>query len=274
MSLMNWSGKRIVVTGASSGIGLRTAELLMETGATVIALDRNTPPMDVSRYIHVDLGDPDSIDRTLERIEGGPIHGLCNIAGVSGTAGDEAVSRVNYIGMKRLTGLILPHIEKGGAVVNLCSTAGNRWPDRAGLLWDLAQIQDWDEATAWIEAHPVMLEDSYSKFKEALVVWTKSVASEWFMRHGVRINCVSPGPVETPIFDDFVGSFGRRSLDDIVERTGRIATPDDVAHPVLFLLSDLSRWIVGVDLAVEGGLRASRLASVILQGEALGGARD
>ncbi len=267
MSVTNLSGKNIIVTGASSGIGLRTAELLMEQGAIVIALDRNMPPLAVSKYVDVDLGDPRSIDSAVSALGDRPIHGLCNIAGVPETAGDEAVSRVNYLGLRRLTDHILPRMESGGAIVNLASTAGHMWHERAALLGELANIQGWDEAAAWIAAHPQMFDESYSRFKEALIVWTRSIASEWFMRHRVRMNCISPGPVKTPIFDDFVSDFGTQHVDDIVERTGRIAMPDDIAHPVLFLLSDLSRWIVGADLPAEGGLLASRFASDLRQGK-------
>jgi NAD(P)-dependent dehydrogenase (short-subunit alcohol dehydrogenase family) len=156
----------------------------------------------------------------------------------------------------------------GATIVNLASTAGHMWRERTRLLWELATIDDWSEAEAWVAAHPVMFEETYSKFKEALIVWTQSVASEWFMRHGVRMNCVSPGPVKTPIFDDFVRAFGTGNVNDIIERTGRIAVPDDIAHPVLFLLDDSSRWIVGVDLPTEGGLLASRFAGNARQGKA------
>ncbi len=261
MQPTNWPEKNIVVTGASSGIGLRVAEMLTERGARVIALDRKPPPLALSRYIQVDLGDPDSIDAAVASLEEEPVHGLCNIAGVPETAGDETVYKVNYLGLKRLSGCLLPRMARGGAIVNLASTAGHMWHERANLLWELANIDDWNEAEAWIDAHPVMFEESYSKFKEALIVWTRAVASGWYMRHGIRMNAVSPGPVKTPIFDDFVSAFGMQNVDDILERTGRIALPDDIAAPVLFLLEDQSRWIVGVDLPTEGGLSASRFTS-------------
>lgn len=263
MQPTNWCEKNIIVTGAASGIGLRVAEMLTERGARVIAVDRKPPPLTVSRYIEVDLGDHGSIDAAVGSLEDEPIHGLCNIAGVPETAGDEAVYKVNYLGLKRLSGRLLPRMARGAAIVNLASTAGHMWPERADLLWELATIDDWNEAEAWIKAHPVMVDESYSKFKEALIVWTRAVASDWYMRHGVRMNAVSPGPVKTPIFDDFVSAFGMQNVDDILQRTGRIALPEDIAAPVLFLLEDISRWIVGVDLPTEGGLSASRFASAM-----------
>lgn len=263
---MEWTGKTVVVTGAASGIGLRVAELLVGRGARVVALDRNPPPLAVAAHVKVDLGDPDSIDAAVPALGEGPLHGLCNIAGVPQMAGDEAVCGVNYLGLRHLTLRLLPQLARGAGIVNLSSTAGHGWRDRADLLWELAQIEGWREAEAWLAAHPVMFEDAYDRFKEALVVWTQAVASDWFLRHGVRMNCVSPGPVQTPIFEDFTRVFGTGNVEDIVARTGRIPTPDDIAPPVLFLLDDASRWIVGVDLPVEGGLSASRFASGMRQG--------
>ncbi|KSV74440.1 hypothetical protein N182_27755 [Sinorhizobium sp. GL2] len=233
----------------------------MEYGAQVIALDRNRPAVAVSRYIKVDLEDPESIDDAVASLGAMPIHGLCNIAGVPETAGDEAVYKVNYLGLRRLTVGVLPQLANGASIVNLASTAGQLWPERANILWELGNIDDWNRAEEWIKARPVMFEDTYSKFKEALIVWTQSLASDWFIRYGVRMNSVSPGPVKTPIFDDFVRAFGMQNVEDIVGRTGRIAVPDDIAPPILFLLDDMSRWIVGANLPTEGGLLASRFAS-------------
>lgn len=262
---MDWTGKTIVVTGAASGIGLRVAELLTEGGARVIALDRNPPPLPVAAHLTVDLGDPDSIDAAVAALEDGPLHGLCNIAGVPQMAGDRAVCRVNYLGLRHLTHRLLPRLARGAGIVNLSSTAGHGWRDREALLWQLAQIDDWRAAEDWIAAHPAMFDDAYDRFKEALVVWTRTVASDWFLRHGVRMNCLSPGPVRTPIFEDFTRVFGMGNVEDIVARTGRVPTPDDIAPPVLFLLDDAARWIVGVDLPAEGGLSASRFASGMRQ---------
>lgn len=265
---MNWHEKNIVVTGAASGIGLRVAELLLARGARVIAMDRNAPALAAASYVQVDLANPASIDAAVTAVGDQPIHGLCNIAGVPEMAGIQAVCKVNYLGLRHLTVRLLPCMVNGASIVNLCSTAGHMWRERAGLLWELANIADWHQAEAWIAAHPVMADAPYDKFKEALIVWTQAVASAWFLRYGVRMNCVSPGPVQTPIFEDFVCTFGIQNVSDIIARTGSIPMPDDIALPVLFLLEDASRWIVGVDLPTEGGLGASRFASNMQQEKA------
>ena len=129
--------------------------MLTERGARVIALDRKPPPLAFSRYMQVDLGDPDSIDAAVASLEDEPVHGLCNIAGVPETAGNDVIYKVNYLGLKRLSGRLLPRMARGGAIVNLASTAGHMWPERANLLWELASIDGWSEAArASTEAPP------------------------------------------------------------------------------------------------------------------------
>jgi NAD(P)-dependent dehydrogenase (short-subunit alcohol dehydrogenase family) len=268
VSLVEFSGKTIVVTGAASGIGRRTAELLMEAGARVVAMDRNQPSQSVSRYIPIDLCNAQSIDAAIADLGDEQVDGLCNIAGVPGTVADETLWRINYLGLRRLTMQILPKMPRGSAIVNLASMAGFMWRDRAAMLWDLATIEDWEEAESWIRAHPELRDQAYRKFKEALIVWCLGNAHDWASRFGVRMNCVSPGPVQTPILDDFKASLGQQNVADIITRTGRPATPDDIAPVVLFLLSDAARWIIGMDLQTDGGLTSSRFVSSVQPNEA------
>lgn len=270
MTNSRFFNKTIVVTGAASGIGQRTAQLLVQEGAKVIGLDRHPLADSGMQFIQVDMADPASIEAAVAGI-GGPVHGLCNIAGIPGTAPDSVLARVNYLGLRHLTLALLPRMDNGAAIVNLASMAGHQWKDRASLLWELAHTEDWAQAEAWIADHPVMFDQAYRKFKEALIVWSMSKANEWKTQRGIRMNCVSPGPVETPIFNDFKVSLGQQNVADIIDRTGRAATPDDIARAVVFLLSDDARWIVGIDLPTEGGLTSSRFVTAMTAASEVGG---
>ncbi|MGB2028906.1 MAG: SDR family oxidoreductase, partial [Candidatus Puniceispirillaceae bacterium] len=86
----------------------------------------------------------------------------------------------------------------------------------------------------------------------ALVVWTKKNRWTWRDR-GIRMNAVSPGPVETPILKDFVKTLGKRAEEDmsVNDRAGR---PDDIAPVVCFLLSDMTHWFRGANLMLDGGM--------------------
>ena len=93
---------------------------------------------------------------------------------------------------------------------------------------------------------------SYFFSKEALVVWTKKNRWTWRDR-GIRMNAVSPGPVETPILADFVKTLGARAEEDmsVNDRPGR---HDDIAPVVCFLLSDMTHWFRGANLMLDGGM--------------------
>ena len=123
--LLRLAGKRIVVTGAASGIGLATAELVAREGAEVIAVDVAGAPT-VERC---DLSRPDDIDALVGRLDD-PIHGLCNVAGVPGSHPAEQVMAVNFLGLRHLTEALLPRLADGGAVVNVASAAGSGWRQR------------------------------------------------------------------------------------------------------------------------------------------------
>jgi NAD(P)-dependent dehydrogenase (short-subunit alcohol dehydrogenase family) len=261
MTQLDFTGRNVVVTGAASGIGRRTAQQLIDAGANVIALDRNEPDLAVARYVYIDLADSGSIAEAVDKLQATVVDGLANIAGVPGTLPKQTVWRVNYLGLKALTEGVLPLMSRGASIVNLASTAGHAWHESASALWKLAASSDWSEAEEQIRSNPALSGDSYRKSKEAVIVWTLGAASVLQRRAGVRLNCVSPGPVQTPILEDFRRSLGEANVSDIVERTGRLATPDDIAPVVLFLLNRASQWIVGADILAEGGLTASRFAS-------------
>ncbi len=82
---MNLIGKTIVITGASSGIGAETARLMRQRGARVIGVDRNAPQLTLDGFVQADLSEPAAIDAAVQQL---PEHidGLCNVAGVPGTA--------------------------------------------------------------------------------------------------------------------------------------------------------------------------------------------
>ena len=88
-----------------------------------------------------------------------------------------------------------------------------------------------------------------------MVAWTHENRWTWRDR-GIRMNAVSPGPVETPILADFLETLGARAEEDmkIMDRPG---TPADIAPVVLFLLSEGSVWLRGVNIATDGGMRAN-----------------
>lgn len=254
--MMNLNNKTLIVTGVSSGIGAEVARLARFQGAKVIGVDRHEPQLTLDSFFQADLGDPASIDALIEKLPV-QVDALCNIAGVPGTAPSEIVAKVNYLGLRHLTQSLLPRIAPGGSIVNVASVLGAQWPERLELHKALAATENYAEGQAWLAANPVAQETCYQYFKEALIVWTFQQSQAWFRDHSIRINCVAPGPVFTPILGDFVTMLGEARIARDGARMKRPAQADEVAEVIAFLCSDASRWINGVNLPVDGGLAAT-----------------
>jgi len=255
---MTLQNKTLVITGVSSGIGAEVARLARFQGATVIGLDRNKPTMTLDGFVKIDMGDTDSIDQAVKQLPGN-IDALCNIAGVPGTAPADLIGRVNYLGLRHLTTELLPSFNEGGSIVNIASILGIEWPKRLEQHKALAATESFEDGAAWLQSNPVPSQTCYQYFKEALIVWTQVQAQPWFLRTSVRMNSVAPGPVFTPILDDFVTMLGAERAQADAERMKRPAYADEIAPVITFLCSDESRWINGVNIAVDGGLASTYL---------------
>ena len=244
-------GKTIVVTGAASGIGAETVAELRRQGARVIGVDRN-PVVDCDEFERVDLTDTAAIDRLVDDLPAG-LDGLCNIAGVPPTRPAEEVLRVNVLALRRLTEGLVPKLAPGASITNLASMAGMGWPQAVDEVKEVLALEPDDDIAGFCRRHRLD-EDGRSYFlsKEAIQVYT--MRNRWTWREqGIRMNCISPGPVDTPILADFVATLGERAAEDmmIMDRPGR---PDDVAPVVAFLQSDASRWFRGANLTLDGGM--------------------
>ncbi|MFZ3202248.1 MAG: coniferyl-alcohol dehydrogenase [Pseudomonas sp.] len=255
---MKLTNKTIVVTGVSSGIGAETARTLRAHGATVIGVDRNEPSLSLDGFVQADLSHPDAIDAAVQQLPA-QVDGLCNIAGVPGTADPQLLARVNYLGLRHLSEAVLPHIREGGAIVNVSSVLGAEWPQRLELHRALGLVNGFAAGEAWLRDNPVADQTCYQYFKEALIVWTQIQAQPWFMRTSVRMNCVAPGPVFTPILNEFVTMLGAERAQADAHRMKRPAYADEIAPVIAFLCADESRWINGVNIAVDGGLASTYL---------------
>lgn len=251
-------GKTIIVTGAASGIGAATAALAASQGADVISVDINRPAQPVGEFLHADLSDPASIDRLVAALPAGA-HGLANVAGLPPTRPAESVLAVNLVGLKYLTTTLVSKLADGASIVNLASLAGLGWPDAKASI-DASEHLDFAGVPAFCKAHDIVGARSYFFSKEALIVWTMRNRWTWRAR-GIRMNAVSPGPVETPILKDFLETLGARAEEDMrtMDRPGR---PGDIAPVVTFLLSDGSAWIRGTNIPVDGGMYSNVLCQM------------
>lgn len=247
--------RRVLVTGAASGIGAAIARKLHADGVDVVGLDRSAGGTDFP-ILSTDLSDRERIHSTVAALEGS-FTGLCNAAGLPGTAPWEPVLRVNYLGLRELTDAVAASMPSGSSVVNIASQAGYQIPQGTGLATLSEAIRDWGDLEDRLNEDPQFMADPYGFTKHFVHHLTVSRAAEWISR-GVRCNSVSPGPVRTPIAADFRKQMGEERYDGAVKKVGRMGEPEDVADVVCFLLSERSRWINGIDIAADGGLSAVR----------------
>lgn len=256
---MKLDGKTIVVTGACSGIGAETAKLLRHLGARVVGVDRNDPMLTLDGFVKADLSEQAAIDAALRQLPD-RIDALCNVAGVPGTAPPEAVARVNYLGLRHLTERAVERMPAGGSVVNVSSILGHFYDGpRLADHRALAETPTFEAGLAWLARHPVPASTCYEHFKEALIVWSLLRSRTLFMQRDVRMNCVAPGPVFTPILGEFVTQLGAERVQADQARTKRPAFADEIAPAIAFLCGDGARWINGANLPVDGGFAATYL---------------
>lgn len=252
---MKLTTRRVVVTGAASGLGQRVAELLKAGGSEVVGLDLRRPVGVVDEYIECDLADRSSIDAVIRSLPG-EWDALCNVAGVPGTLPGDVVIKVNFLGLRHLTESMLDRISDGGAVVNVASTAGNHWRKHLDVIQRFISTRTFEEGASWWEAEGRDL-PAYNFSKEAVIVYAM-LASRRAWDRGVRVNTVSPGVIRTPLLPAFEASMGKEKLESVRHFVGRHAEPDDIAPAIVFLASADAAWVNGLNFIIDGGLTAAQ----------------
>jgi NAD(P)-dependent dehydrogenase (short-subunit alcohol dehydrogenase family) len=249
---MSLNGKFAVITGGGTGIGLASARLLGNEGARICIIGRREDVLDeamdsmrgqgieVMQY-KLDVSDYSLTKQLFEILKGkvDKIDILVNNAGVyRGATVSELDEKdwddtfdINVKGIYLVTRSLLPLMERhGAAIVNISSTLAFQVVPGAA---------------------------AYSASKAAVISLTKSMALE-LADMNIRVNCVCPGIVDTPIQDPVLGTGDKRQkkLDDIGKTfpLGRVGSSEDIASAVLYLSSESASWITGSVLTVDGGI--------------------
>ena len=218
--------KRVIVTGAASGIGQATAELLRADGVDVVAADRS----DEAAH-RLDVSDPAAWDELVSGLD--QIDGLVNAAGITQRSrlGDvsredfERVMAVNAAGALYGIQAVVPRMPRGGSIVNVISVAA-------------------------LAGHYAV---AYSASKWALRGITRAASMELGPR-GIRVNGVFPGYIDTPMTRSAPEAF--RDANVQMASLERVGEPAEVAALCRFLLSDDAAFITGAEIAIDGGFSA------------------
>ena len=245
-----FDGRAALVTGAAKGIGLATASAFARAGARVALLDRDAPALEAAAAalpdhaqaiaLHADVADAAAVRRAVDQCLGGfgRLDVLVNNAGIHFARAIEAytedeidrVLAVNLKGPLHAIRAALPALRRSsGSIVSLSS---------------MTALVGQDQGAVYVAA------------KGAIVSMTRALALE-LAPDRIRVNCVCPAGVDTPMMRGWV-----ETLPDPKEAirqqgamhlTGRMATPEEIAHAVLFLASPEASFITGVALPVDGG---------------------
>ncbi len=235
-------GKRILVTGASSGIGRSIAIECSKNSAQLIITGRNE--VKLSSTLKNLTGDNHIVipaDLTSEEDIKNLIADLPLIDGVVLCAGIGESSLIQFCTLKKFRKVF---------DINFFS--------QVELIRQLIKRKKIDNkssvvAIASISAYSYELGNSiYGSGKAALISWIKYAASEYGSK-GIRFNCISPGMIETPLIRG--GAFTDDQLESNKSQyvLGRFGRPEEVAYGVMYLLSDAAAWITGIDLQINGG---------------------
>ncbi|NLE78344.1 SDR family oxidoreductase [Mycolicibacterium holsaticum] len=251
--VLRYRGKSVVVTGAASGMGQAAAQILVDLGATVTALDIKPTTVPVARALQIDLRDSKSIDEVAASIDG-PVDGLFSCAGLPGPPFSEwDTILVNFVGARHLAELLVPKMPEGSAISVISSSAAIGWQDHIKVITGLLETRGFEAAVEWLTANEKLWSWSgyaYSKYIiDAWVGW-------WYPelgRRGIRINCINPGPTETAMMPAFQDLMGKDTVDQAVGPVGRYSTPEEQAWPLVCLGSPRFSYVGGEVLWTDGG---------------------
>jgi NAD(P)-dependent dehydrogenase (short-subunit alcohol dehydrogenase family) len=252
-SVWSYEGMRVVVSGGGgAGMGAATVTELANLGAEIHVLDLKEPPIDVKSYQSVDLKDPDAAAAAIDAI-GGPIDALFNCAGLPGPPfSDLDTMLVNFVGMRHLAELAAKYMTNGGAIASISSTAGSGYLANIAKWMPLVTTEGFAAAKQWCEENPAAIDSGYVPSKEAICVWTHSAAMD-FAERNIRVNCISPGPTDTPMMPAFEDFAGADLVDKFAQGAGRRSRPEEQAYPLVFLNSKAASYVSGENLVTDGG---------------------
>jgi len=245
--MRRFTNKVVVITGGTSGIGLAAARRFVNEGATVVVTGRNSQSVSAAQSelgangiaIAADVtksADLESLFKQVRdkfgRIDALYVNaGIAKLGSVAETTEDvfDAILDANFRGAYFTVQKALPLMSDGGAIVF---------------------------TTSWFDAVGIAGTSAVSASKAALRNFTRTLASELIGRN-IRVNAVSPGVIETPLFGKLglseanAAELGKALLAQIPAK--RFGKPEEVANAVAFLASDDASYITGVELAVDGG---------------------
>jgi NAD(P)-dependent dehydrogenase (short-subunit alcohol dehydrogenase family) len=249
--MINLKGKRILVTGASSGIGKSIAYHIAKLGGSVILLGRNTERLKLiynslygssHEFYSIDINDYPSLEKIIyNSVEKyGPISGFVHSAGI------EKLLPLKSSKLSDFQKIFETNVFAGFEI--------------ARLLSNKSIVSNLGASFIFISSINAKIGDSckviYSSSKSALIGGTKAIAKELATKK-IRCNTVLPGCVNTEMLSNLFSTITLKSKEMVISKHPLgIGEPEDIAYLVCFLLSDNARWITGSEYIIDGGYSA------------------
>src|SRR6188508_1345782 len=243
---MEWKNKIVVITGAGSGIGKATKELLLSKDAIVYNLDRNSPAEEDGHFIFCDVSKKENINAAIDQVfeKEKRIDMLFANAGVHLFA---TLEETTYEQLESIVGINIL-----GVFYLLKKTIPIMKQQQKGSIVLMGSDQSFiGKASSSV----------YGMTKGAIAQLAKSTAID-YAHYNIRVNCICPGTIDTPLLhkavDVYVGltSSDRKNVyNDLnkIQPLGRIGRPEEIANAVAFLLSDENSFMTGSLVSVDGG---------------------
>ena len=242
-------GRRVLVTGAASGIGLATCALLSRLGARVVAVDSDSEGLARASAV---TGAAESLSFDLREIElipawladsaqaGGRFAGLVHAAGVSSIVPARLLDPAKYRDVMLVNAEAALALARGFQHKSVCDAAG-------GSIVFVSSVVAFAGSPGAA---------AYGMSKAALIGLAKSLAVELAARR-IRVNCIAPGFVKTPMYERLAGLWSAEQAAHVeAQHPLGLGEPEDVANAAAFLLADTGRWITGSVMVVDGGYTA------------------
>lgn len=264
-----YQNKNVVVTGASSGMGKATAEMLVDLGAKVYALDWNECDVKgIKQYVHVDLSKKESIDQAMKELSS-HIDSYFGIAGVSGMKNDFMTTvSIDFIANKYICEEYLIHaMSENGTIAFMTSTGGNGWEKEENKKYyiDAILASGWNATVEAImktgfQYLPGTLGYPYSKL---VMNYYTAYLQKSFASKKIRVNAVLPGSTDTGMKSEFTEmAHGEEGLLSHCGYANRLAYSKEMAGPIVFLNSEMATYASGVLMEVDYGNTVEERANI------------
>ncbi|XP_059296441.1 short chain aldehyde dehydrogenase 1-like [Lycium ferocissimum] len=261
-------GKVAVITGGASGIGEAATRLFTKHGAKVVVADVRD---DLGRALCKELGSNDTVSFThcdvtnkndmQNAVDGavlryGKLDIMFSNAGITGNMKDPSILATDYNNFKNVF-----DVNVYGAFLGAKIAAKAMIPTKKGSILFTSSIA----SVIGGIASPI----TYASSKHAVVGLAKHLAVE-LGQYGIRVNCISPYTVATPLVREILGKMDKEKAEEVIMETanlkGTILEPEDIAEAAVYLGSDESKYVSGINLVIDGGYsKTNPLASMVMQ---------